>query len=572
MSGSSTSPWARTKHAFSSWSAFHDAIRLKSASSMLANEDLLPSPPERQTWTVWNFFAYWWSESWAVSTWSLGSSLIALGASVRDALLVIMFANVLSSVVIVLNGRAAARYHVGYPVLARVTFGIFGSYFFVVLRAILGIIWGGVQLYFEGQFISICLRCIFPSWTKVPNKIPASQVITTQVMVAFFLAFIFTLPLMLIHTSKIRHLFTLKAVIFPLAALGVVCWATTANGGVSSNTLVDESLRSSRAVFAWGIVSQFNSVMGANSALLVTVPDLARYSKTKNGQLYGQLLGLPVAQTICAAFGVITTSAVHNMYGQLYWNPYDLLNAVLDHSYTSKARAGIFFAAASFAFATMGTSVACNIVPFAADVTCLAPKYVNIIRGQFICLIVAFAIVPWRIVSSANGFLSFLGGYSIFQGSVVSIMTVDYFFVRNGNLYLSDMFTTSPLGRYFYTCGVNFRGIAAFVIGFVLPLPGFIGSFGTTTVSAAATHMFDLGWLLSYFVGGFSYAVICLVTARKCMGENKGDVFEGNVPSVIATGLGHDRLVVDGMEIVVGVPAREQEHDEHQSASVAKGV
>lgn len=43
---------------------------------------------------------------------------------------------------IVLNGRAASRYHVGYPVLARTTFGIWGSYFFVVLRAILGVIWG----------------------------------------------------------------------------------------------------------------------------------------------------------------------------------------------------------------------------------------------------------------------------------------------------------------------------------------------------------------------------------------------------------------------------------------------
>lgn len=59
MSELTSSRWARTKHALTSWSAFHDALRLKSASSMLANEDLLPSPPERQTWTVWNFFAYW---------------------------------------------------------------------------------------------------------------------------------------------------------------------------------------------------------------------------------------------------------------------------------------------------------------------------------------------------------------------------------------------------------------------------------------------------------------------------------------------------------------------------------
>jgi NCS1 family nucleobase:cation symporter-1 len=126
-------------------------------------------------------------------------------------------------------------------------------------------------------------------------------------MVGFFLAFVFTLPLMFIHTANIRHLFTIKSVVFPLAALGVVCWATTANGGVSADKLVDPSQRPATSVFAWGLVSQFNAVMGANSALLVTVPDLARYSKTPNAQLYGQLLGLPLAGTVCSAFGIITT-------------------------------------------------------------------------------------------------------------------------------------------------------------------------------------------------------------------------------------------------------------------------
>ncbi|EED14067.1 allantoin permease, putative [Talaromyces stipitatus ATCC 10500] len=556
------SRWTRTKHAFSSWHSFHNAIKLKTASSMLTNEDLLPSPPERQTWTVWNFFAYWWSESWAVSTWSLGSSLIALGATVRDALLVIIFANLLSAVVIVLNGRAASRYHVGYPVLARTTFGIWGSYFFVVLRAILGVVWGGVQMFFEGQFISICLRCIFPGWTKIHNSIPASQEITTQVMVGFFLAFLFTLPLMFIHTSKIRHLFSLKAIVFPIAALGVVCWATTANGGVSSNALqATASKPSSTTVFVWGIISQFNSVMGANSALLVTVPDLARYSKTKNAQLWGQLLGLPVAQLVCASFGIITTSAVHHMWGQTFWNPYDLLNGILDHSYTSKARAGVFFASASFAFATMGTSIACNIVPFAADVTCLAPKYVNIIRGQFICLILAFAIVP-----------CFLSGYSIFQGSVVSIMTVDYFLIQRGNLHISEMFTTSRSGRYYYTYGINWTGVAAFIAGFCLPLPGFIQSFGTVNISnPTAIYLYDLGWVLSYLVGGVAYFVVSLITARRTIRENRSLPFEGNVPRSIAMGGQNGALVVDGTEIVVGVPGHEQEGSVNGSVGLVKG-
>jgi NCS1 family nucleobase:cation symporter-1 len=112
---------------------------------------------------------------------------------------------------------------------------------------------------------------------------------------------------MFIHPTKIRHLFNVKSVIMPLCGLAIVCWATTANGGVSSEKLIDESAKTSTSVFAWGLVAQFNAVMGANSALLVTVPDLARYSKTPMAQVYGQALGLPLSQTICAAFGIITT-------------------------------------------------------------------------------------------------------------------------------------------------------------------------------------------------------------------------------------------------------------------------
>src|SRR5688572_9240425 len=170
-------------------------------------------------------------------------------------------------------------------------------------------------------------------------------------------------------------------------------------------------------------------------------------------------------------------SSVLNRYGEAYWNPYDLLNGMLDRGYSPAARAGVFFASASFAFATLGTSIACNFIPFAADVTCLLPKYLNIVRGQFVCLILAFAIVPWRIVTSANGFLTFLNGYSIFQGSIVAIMVVDYFILRKGNLSIRHLFTASSEGIYYYTKGVNLRAFAAFVIAFSLPLPGFIESF-----------------------------------------------------------------------------------------------
>lgn len=65
----------------------------------------------------------------------------SLQMNIRDAILIVLFANLLSAVVIVLNSRAAAKYHLGFPALARVAFGSYGAYFYIVLRSILGIIW-----------------------------------------------------------------------------------------------------------------------------------------------------------------------------------------------------------------------------------------------------------------------------------------------------------------------------------------------------------------------------------------------------------------------------------------------
>ncbi|CDK26532.1 unnamed protein product [Kuraishia capsulata CBS 1993] len=500
--------WQEFKGAFTSIAGFKKFAILEN-SSRLANKDLRPVPEQNRTWAWWNFFAYWFSESWAVSTWSLGSSMVSGGMTVKASILVFFFANVFLVFFIVLNARAASMYGIGFSVLARTSFGIYGHYFQVVVRSILGIIWGGVQLYYEGQFISIMFRCIFTSWWTLPNHIPASQYTDTKTMVAFFLAFLITIPFTALPTHKLKHIFSIKCVLMPMAGMGVVIWTCTRNGGVDTGILVEPAAMSQTA-FAFYVLSQCNSIWGATSALVVTSPDLTRFSKTPSAQIYGNMLALPVAQLICGCFGILSTAAVYEMWGTAYWNPYDLLNAILDHHYNSKARAGIFFAAFSFFFATLGTSLACNIMPFAMDMSCIAPKVINTVRGQLLCLVVAFAIVPWRIVSTSNGFLTFMSGYSIFQGSVVGVMIVDYF-MRKGNINLNDCYRTSRSGSYYYFYGINIRAFFAFIAGFVVPLPGFIGTFGTTSVSTAATYINDMGWLMSLLFGIVAYFIACVI-------------------------------------------------------------
>ena len=143
-----------------------------------------------------------------------------------------------------------------------------------------------------------------------------------------------------------------------------------------------------------------------------------------------------------------------------------------------------------------------------------------------------------RIVATANGFLNFLGGYSIFQGPVVAIMIVDYFMIRRGNISMADLYTFSSSARYYFFHGINVRAFAAFVIGFLLPLPGFIGSFGVS-VDEAASHMYALGWVLSFVIGGLAYWIACLIFKMPGTGVEKSLAFEQLVAEA-------EQLVYDG--------------------------
>lgn len=160
----------------------------------------------------------------------------------------------------------------------------------------------------------------------------------------------------------------------------------------------------------------------------------------------------------------------------------------------------------------LGTSLACNVIPFAADMCSLLPKYLNIKRAQFLCILVAFAITPWRVLTNAPTFLAFLSGYAIFQGNIVAILLVDYFFVRRGNIDIAALYSASRSAKYYYTFGVNWRAVLAFVVGFTIPLPGFIASMDpSVSVAVGATYIFNMGWLMSFCFGAITYWLACLV-------------------------------------------------------------
>lgn len=316
-----------------------------------------------QTYLRLSLSAYWWGNAFNSSQWSNGASLIAIGLTWWQALIACILANLLSSSVALALGRPGARYHVGYPVLARNVFGMYGHYFFVWIRAVVAIIWFGVQTYFGSQLFSIMLRCIFgDSWWHMKNHLPESAGISSRDLLAFFLFWMMELPLQAVHPTHIRHLFTLESLVCPLACLGVFAWCVNYGGGLSVGSLGETRVHG--GALGWGMLNGINSCLGVTSALLVNQPDLTRYTKRPSDAGWRQASSIFASKTLIFFFGIGATAAVQGKFGEAYWNQWDLLNAILDRFWGPGARAGCFFAALGFTLSVLGVNIGCNSIPF----------------------------------------------------------------------------------------------------------------------------------------------------------------------------------------------------------------
>lgn len=101
--------------------------------------DLLPTPRDKRTWKAWNY-AFFYS-SLAMDNWTLGSSLIGVGLNWWQAIVAILIAQFIGASASALNSRCAETYHIGFPVVARSVFGMYGAYYAVGARAVLALIY-----------------------------------------------------------------------------------------------------------------------------------------------------------------------------------------------------------------------------------------------------------------------------------------------------------------------------------------------------------------------------------------------------------------------------------------------
>ena len=294
------------------------------------------------------------------------------------------------------------------PIIARSVMGMYGSYFFVFIRAMVCIIWYGIQSFYAGNILSVMLRCIFgDSWVNFHNTLSPSADVTSKQLLAFFMAWLMEFPFMWVHPRHIHYIFTVKGVIMPIAAFAVFGWCMKNGGGLGAMDLASKEgeLSASKVPLGWSIMAGINTIFGSLSPMLVNQPDLARYCKKPRDAGPIQGVSVFVASVTVFFLGMASTTSMQAAYGVAYWNIWDLFDAILDHHFGAGARAAIFFAGLAFFFGVFATNFGANSIPFGSDMTGLFPKWLTIRRGQILCALLGIVVQPWQLMANATAFL-----------------------------------------------------------------------------------------------------------------------------------------------------------------------
>jgi nucleobase:cation symporter-1, NCS1 family len=448
----------------------------------LFNEDLAPIPLQRRTWGLYNYVSLWVAMSVCIPTYMLASGLIAGGMSWIEAISTILLGNLIVLIPMLLNAHAGARYGIPFPVFVRASFGVKGANVPAVLRALVACGWFGIQTWIGGQAIYSMLQILWPS---------ESQLGGGGIWICFFAFWALNMFVIYRGIDTIKFLEGIGAPFMLAIGLLLLWWITRKAGGLGPVLHAPTKFKST-SEFIHFFIPSLTGMVGFWATVALNIPDFTRYAKSQRDQMLGQAIGLPAAMTLYSFIGVAVTSASVVLFGEAIWDPVALLGRFRQPVVASIALVALLIA-------TLNTNVAANVVSPSNDFSNLNPRLISFRTGGFITGVVGVLMMPWKLLGDFSAYIfGWLVGYSGLLGPIAGVMIADYFVVRRRELNLADLYRRN--GIYEYDSGVNYRAIAALVLGIAVALLGL--------VLPAMRWLYDYAWFVGFLVAGAAYVAL----------------------------------------------------------------
>ncbi|KAK6212464.1 hypothetical protein LQW54_005238 [Pestalotiopsis sp. IQ-011] len=428
-------------------SRLHDRLLVKNRDqdgnlrpvNAIDNDSIRPTPVKDRTWTQTTYICFWFAATANVSSLYSAATGQSVGLNIWEALACQLGGQFLAGLLMALNGRAGAVYRIPYPVLCRSSFGTWGALWPTLNRAVMSIVWNGV------------------------NAVQGAQLVNC--------AFLF------IPVPRMKNLVYIKVVVFYAAAVALTAWTMSLGGGSKAALNEPSALQGSEK--SWAIAKFFFLGLASCGTFISNAADMQRYARKPNDVVMGQIVSFPISNIVGGILGNLIAAASKSVFGELVWNPVTTLDMLMEGDrYTPGNRAACAFISLAFVYSAVFSAIFENSIPAGNDIASLLPKYITIKRGFFICAVLSYAICPWYLLSSAAVFINFLSSYQIFLSAIAGILICDYYVLRRGFLDIPALYSREKGSTYAYWHGWNFRAFAVYLIAIAPNFYGFLNQMG----------------------------------------------------------------------------------------------
>lgn len=461
------------------------AERERIRGSSYYNEALAPVSTADRTWNAFHIAILWVGLAVCIPSYQMASSLISMGLSWWESVLIVALGNLIILVPIILNSHVGTKYGIPFPVFARISFGVRGAHIPALVRSVIAAGWAGIVMWTGALSINAAIGLIVPAWSNF----------AAGIWISFAAFWMINIGFGLFGEKAVKKIETLGVPVLFVICIALFAWAVYAliSGGFSLKVAFITPERGADFSFWTAFLGGLTANIGYWSTAALNIPDFSRYAKSQRDQRRGLLWGMPTTMTVLAFLGVFVTGTSIVIYGEALWDPIMIVERI-GSPFTA------FLGAVGIALASLTTNIAANLIPPANGISNLCPAKISFRSGMVITGILAILIQPWKLLADPNAYIfTWLNTYAIFTGPLAGIFIADYYRYRKMKISLAELYLGKE-GRYWYTKGINVRAVAAWAISSLLPFLGlFIDQLSWITIN---------GWIISFVISLFVYSAL----------------------------------------------------------------
>lgn len=438
--------------------------------SVWSNPDIEPVPVKERNWGVYAMTALWAGIVICIPSWMLAGGMVAGGMSVGQAILVLFVGQVIMFIGLVGNAHAGTKYGISFPVFCRSSFGMKGTNYPGILRALIGFGWFGIQNWIGGSALSMAAGLLFPAWAAWDRSTAITEGfwitgLSGGKIIGMLIVLVLSLLIAYTKTEGVRKFAQVAVPVMFAIGLGFFIW-TAAQVGIGAmwhaeGLPTSDFLRLS-PIFLTGMV-------GFWLAMAVSIPDFSRFAKDQATQIKGQFIGLIVIMALFSLMGVMVAQGTIVIFGRAVWDLIELAGLVGEGaSFT-----GALLIIVAFVFvtmATLSTNVAANMIAPLNVFVNLSPKHLTFRNASIIFAVISILIAPWWILSTFEAYIfNWLNAIGITLGGVLGIQVLDYWYFRKTKLNLIELYKSN--GIYWYQNGFNLAAVIALTVSILITAP-----------------------------------------------------------------------------------------------------